>query len=145
MKIFVTAFKNTISNMKFRYTPFFFYLVFILTVLSFFVPLDMSGSDTNKLFSLITTSVLVLAAIDFLTEYLVALEVSMQITKFGKYSILSMFTKRTPSNYHIYANLLTIVIVSAILFVIAGFLTHLALPITIALCFMTMFTVLSIP
>lgn len=145
MKIFVTAFKNTISHMKSNLTPFSFYLICILTVLSFFLPLDMSGSDREKLSSLIVTSVLVLAALYFLTEYLFALEVSMQITRFGNYSLLSLFVKRTPSNYHIYANLSTIVIVSAILFIAISFMIHFALPIAIALGFMTMFTMLPIP
>lgn len=145
MKIFVAALKNAISNIKWRFTPFFFYTIFILTVLSFFIPFDTSGSNFEKVASIIMTGLLVLASVESLTEYLFILENLMQNTKFGNYSFLSIFIKHVEPNYHIYANSLTIVLIPTILFVAIGIMTQTVLPITITLVLITMATLFYVP
>lgn len=144
MQIFVTAFKNTISNMKSRFTSFFFYIICILTILSFSIPLDISGSDSEKLFSILVTCVLSIAAMSFFTEYLFVLNSLMKDTRFSKYSLLNIFVKQTTENYHICANLLTIVAIPSIIFIVIAIVTHIVLPIAITLGFMTLFILLSI-
>lgn len=145
MKIFVAALKNAISNIKWRFTPFFFYTIFILTVLSFFIPFDISGSNFEKVASIIMTGLLVLASVESLTEYLFILENLMQNTKFGNYSFLSIFVKHAEPNYHIYANSLAIVLIPTILFVAIGIMTQTVLPITITLVLITMATLFYVP
>ena len=145
MKIFVTALKNAISNMKWRFTPFFFYTIVILTILSFFIPLDISGSNFEKVASIFMTSLLVFASVESLTEYLFILEHLMQNTQFGNYSFLSIFVKHAKENHHIYANSLAIVLIPTILLVAIGIMTQTVLPITITLVLITMATLFFIP
>lgn len=130
--------------MKSRFTSFFFYIICILTILSFVLPIDISGSNSEKLFSIFATCMLSIAAMSFFTEYLFTLDSLMKDTKFEKHSLLRVFVKQTTANYHIYTNLLTIVTIPTVVFIIISIVTHIILPITIALGFMTMFILLSI-
>lgn len=145
MNIFITAFTNTISRMKSRLTPFSLRLLCLLTVLSFVVPIDVSGSTTQQVFRLVITAMLVISATIFFVEYLYSLEVLMWKTTFRERSILNIFVKYADPRYHVYANLSTITMTSLAIVVAFVAATHILLPIMFSLIFVAMVTVLSIP
>ena len=145
MKIFVTAFKNTISRLKSRLTPFSLLLLCLLTILSFVVPIDITGGTAQQMFRLIIAGMSAMAATVFLVEYLFHLEILMWKTAFKERSILNIFVKYSDPKNHVYANLSTIPITFLALVIAFMVATHIALPIMFSLIFITMVTAISIP
>lgn len=145
MKIFITAFKNTISRLKSRLTPFSLLLLCLLTILSLVVPIDIAGGTKQQIFRLILAAMLVMAATVFLVEYLCHLEILMWKTAFKERSILSLLFKYSDPKNHVYANLSTIIITLLALAIVLLATTHILLPITFSLIFVAMVTVISIP
>ena len=145
MKIFVTAFKNTISRLKSRLTPFSLLLLCLLTILSFVIPIDIAGETKQQIFRLIIAGVSAMAATVFLVEYLCNLEILMWKTAFKERSILNIFVKYSDPKNHVYANLSTITMASLALVISLLATTHIALPIMFSLIFITMVTTISIP
>ena len=145
MKIFVTAFKNTISRLKSRLTPFSLLLLCLLTILSFVIPIDIAGETKQQIFRLIIAGVSAMAATVFLVEYLCNLEILMWKTAFKERSILSLLFNYSDSKNHVYANLSTIIITLLALAIVLLATTHILLPITFSLIFVAMVTVISIP
>lgn len=145
MKIFITAFKNTISRLKSRLTPFSLLLLCLLTILSLVVPIDIAGETKQQIFRLIIVGITAMAATVFLVEYLCNLEILMWKTAFKERSILNIFVKYSDSKNHVYANLSTIIITLLALAIVLLATTHILLPITFSLIFVAMVTVISIP
>ena len=145
MKIFVTAFKNTISRLKSRLTPFSLLLLCLLTILSLVVPIDIAGETKQQIFRLIIAGMSAMAATVFLVEYLCHLEILMWKTAFKERSILNIFVKYSDPKNHVYANLSTITMASLALVIALLATTHIALPIMFSLIFITMVTTISIP
>lgn len=145
MKIFVTAFKNTISRLKSRLTPFSLLLLCLLTILSFVVPIDITGETKQQIFRIIIAGMSAMAATVFLVEYLFHLEILMWKTAFKERSILNIFVKYSDPKNHVYANLSTIPITFLALVITFMVATHIALPIMFSLIFITMVTMISIP
>lgn len=145
MKIFITAFKNTISRLKSRLTPFSLLLLCLLTILSLVVPIDIAGETKQQIFRLIIVGITAMAATVFLVEYLCNLEILMWKTAFKERSILSLLFKYSDSKNHVYANLSTIIITLLALAIVLLATTHILLPITFSLIFVAMVTVISIP
>lgn len=145
MKIFVTAFKNTISRLKSRLTPFSLLLLCLLTILSLVAPIDIAGETKQQIFRLIIVGITAMAATVFLVEYLCNLEILMWKTAFKERSILSLLFKYSDSKNHVYANLSTIIITLLALAIVLLATTHILLPITFSLIFVAMVTVISIP
>ena len=132
MKIFVTAFKNTISRLKSRLTPFSLLLLCLLTILSLVVRLIIAGMSA-------------MAATVFLVEYLCNLEILMWKTAFKERSILNIFVKYSDPKNHVYANLSTITMTFLALTIVLLATTHILLPITFSLILVAMVAVISIP
>lgn len=145
MKIFVTAFKNTISRLKSRLTPFSLLLLCSMTILSFVVPINTTTGTPQQAFSVIISAILVLPATIFLVEYLGSLEILMWKTAFKERSILNIFVKYSDPKNHVYANLSTIVMISLVIIIFAVALTHVLLPIMFALILVAMVTMISTP
>ena len=145
MKIFITAFKNTISRLKSRLTPFSLLLLCLLTILSLVVPIDIAGETKQQIFRLIIAGMSAMAATVFLVEYLCNLEILMWKTAFKERSILSLLFKYSDSKNHVYANLSTIIMTPLALTIVLLATTHILLPITFSLIFVAMVTVISIP
>ena len=145
MKIFITAFKNTISRLKSRLTPFSLLLLCLLTILSLVVPIDIAGETKQQIFRLIIVGITAMAATVFLVEYLCNLEILMWKTAFKERSILSLLFKYSDPKNHVYANLSTIIITLLALAIVLLATTHILLPITFSLIFVAMVTVISIP
>ena len=145
MKIFITAFKNTISRLKSRLTPFSLLLLCLLTILSLVVPIDIAGETKQQIFRLIIVGITAMAATVFLVEYLCNLEILMWKTAFKERSILSLLFKYSDSKNHVYANLSTIIMTLIALAIVLLATTHILLPITFSLIFVAMVTVISIP
>lgn len=145
MKIFITAFKNTISRLKSRLTPFSLLLLCLLTILSLVVPIDIAGETKQQIFRLIIVGITAMAATVFLVEYLCNLEILMWKTAFKERSILSLLFKYSDSKNHVYANLSMIIITLLALAIVLLATTHILLPITFSLIFVAMVTVISIP
>lgn len=145
MKIFVTAFKNTISRLKSRLTPFSLLLLCLLTILSLVVPIDIAGETKQQIFRLIIVGITAMAATVFLVEYLCNLEILMWKTAFKERSILNIFVKYSDPKNHVYANLSTIIMTPLALTIVLLATTHILLPITFSLIFVAMVTVISIP
>lgn len=145
MKIFITAFKNTISRLKSRLTPFSLLLLCLLTILSFVVPINIAGETKQQIFRLIIVGITAMAATVFLVEYLCNLEILMWKTAFKERSILSLLFKYSDSKNHVYANLSTIIMTLLALAIVLLATTHILLPITFSLIFVAMVTVISIP
>lgn len=145
MKIFITAFKNTISRLKSRLTPFSLLLLCLLTILSLVAPIDIAGETKQQIFRLIIVGITAMAATVFLVEYLCNLEILMWKTAFKERSILSLLFKYSDSKNHVYANLSTIIITLLALAIVLLATTHILLPITFSLIFVAMVTVISIP
>lgn len=145
MKIFVTAFKNTISRLKSRLTPFSLLLLCLLTILSLVVPIDIAGETKQQISRLIIAGMSAMAATVFLVEYLCNLEILMWKTTFKERSILNIFVKYSDPKNHVYANLSTIIITPLALTIVLLATTHISLPITFSLIFVAMVTVISIP
>lgn len=145
MKIFITAFKNTISRLKSRLTPFSLLLLCLLTILSLVVPIDIAGETKQQIFRLIIVGITAMAATVFLVEYLCNLEILMWKTAFKERSILSLLFKYSDSKNHVYANLSTIIMTLLALAIVLLATTHILLPITFSLIFVAMVTVISIP
>lgn len=145
MKIFITAFKNTISRLKSRLTPFSLLLLCSMTILSFVVPINTTTGTPQQAFSVIISAILVLPATIFLVEYLGSLEILMWKTAFKERSILNIFVKYSDPKNHVYANLSTIVMISLVIIIFAVALTHVLLPIMFALILVAMVTMISTP
>lgn len=145
MKIFITAFKNTISRLKSRLTPFSLLLLCLLTILSLVVPIDIAGETKQQIFRLIIVGITAMAATVFLVEYLCNLEILMWKTAFKERSILNIFVKYSDPKNHVYANLSTIIMTPLALTIVLLATTHILLPITFSLIFVAMVTVISIP
>lgn len=145
MKIFVTAFKNTISRLKSRLTPFSLLLLCSMTILSFVVQINTTTGTPQQVFSVIISAILVLPATIFLVEYLGSLEILMWKTAFKERSILNIFVKYSDPKNHVYANLSTIVMISLVIIIFAVALTHVLLPIMFALILVAMVTMISSP
>lgn len=145
MKIFVTAFKNTISRLKSRLTPFSLLLLCSMTILSFVVPINTTTGTPQQAFSVIISAILVLPTTIFLVEYLGSLEILMWKTAFKERSILNIFVKYSDPKNHVYANLSTIVMISLVIIIFAVALTHVLLPIMFALILVAMVTMISTP
>ena len=145
MKIFVTAFKNTISRLKSRLTPFSLLLLCSMTILSFVVPINTTTGTPQQAFSVIISAILVLPATIFLVEYLGSLEILMWKTAFKERSILNIFVKYSDPKNHVYANLSTIVMISLVIIIFVVALTHVLLPIMFALILVAMVTMISTP
>ena len=145
MKIFVTAFKNTISRLKSRLTPVSLLLLCSMTILSFVVPINTTTGTPQQAFSVIISAILVLPATIFLVEYLGSLEILMWKTAFKERSILNIFVKYSDPKNHVYANLSTIVMISLVIIIFAVALTHVLLPIMFALILVAMVTMISTP
>ena len=145
MKIFVTAFKNTISRMKSRLTPFSLLLLCLLTILSFVVPINIAGETKQQIFRLIIAGMSAMAATVFLVEYLCNLEILMWKTAFKERSILNIFVKYSDPKNHVYANLSTITMTFLALPIVLLATTHILLPITFSLILVAMVAVISIP
>lgn len=145
MKIFVTAFKNTISRLKSRLTPFSLLLLCLLTILSFVVPINITGETKQQVFRLIIAAMSAMATTVFLVEYLCHLEILMWKTAFKARSILNIFVKYSDPKNHVYANLSTIIMTFLALAIVLLAATHILLPITFSLIFVAMVTVISIP
>lgn len=145
MKIFITAFKNTISRLKSRLTPFSLLLLCLLTILSLVVPIDIAGETKQQIFRLIIVGITAMAATVFLVEYLCNLEILMCKTAFKERSILNIFVKYSDPKNHVYANLSTIIMTPLALTIVLLATTHILLPITFSLIFVAMVTVISIP
>lgn len=145
MKIFVTAFKNTISRLKSRLTPFSLLLLCLLTILSLVVPIDIAGETKQQIFRLIITGMSAMAATVFLVEYLCNLEILMWKTAFKERSILNIFVKYSDPKNHVYANLSTITMTFLALTIVLLATTHILLPITFSLILVAMVAVISIP
>ena len=143
--MFITAFKNVISHMKTNLTTFSFLFIFVMTVLSFVVPIDLSGGDTQNVFRIIIAGMLTISATIFFVGYLCELEILMWKTIYKERSILSIFVKYTDQKYHVYANLATITVIPIILFIVFVAITHIVLPIMLASIFIAMCTTISIP
>ena len=144
MQIFLTAFKNTIIKMKSTFTPFFFILITILTILSFVIPIDISGNTTPSATQIIISIMSFMSSMAYLTNYLIELAMVMDKTKFKKHSILNLFVKRVDDKYHLYTNIFIIVLISIILSIIIAVMTNMIFPIMITFIFMGMFILLSI-
>lgn len=145
MKIFVTAFKNTISRLKSRLTPFSLLLLCLLTILSLVVPIDIAGEIKQQIFRLIIAGMSAMAATVFLVEYLCNLEILMWKTAFKERSILNIFVKYSDPKNHVYANLSTITMTFLALTIVLLATTHILLPITFSLILVAMVAVISIP
>ena len=145
MKIFVTAFKNTISKLKLRLTPLSILLLYLWTILSFVIPVDITGGTTQQILRLIIAAISAMAATVFLVEYLCHLEILMWETAFKERSILSILFKYSDPKNHVYANLSTIIMTPLALLIALLATTHIALPIMFSLIFVAMVTVISIP
>lgn len=145
MKIFVTAFKNTISRLKSRLTPFSILLLYLWAILSFVIPVNITGDTTQQILRLIIAAISAMAATVFLVEYLCHLEILMWKTAFKERSILSLLFKYSDPKNHVYTNLSTIIMTSLTLLITLLATTHILLPITFSLIFVGMVTVLSIP
>lgn len=145
MKIFVTAFKNTISRLKSRLTPFSLLLLCLLTILSLVVQIDIAGETKQQIFRLIIAGMSAMAATVFLVEYLCNLEILMWKTAFKERSILNIFVKYSDPKNHVYANLSTITMTFLALTIVLLATTHILLPITFSLILVAMVTVISIP
>lgn len=145
MKIFVTAFKNTISRLKSRLTPFSILLLCLWTILSFVIPIDMTGGTKQQILRLIVAGISAMAATVFLVEYLCHIEILMWKTAFKERSILSLLFKYSDPKSHVYANLSTIIVTTLALAIVFLATTHIALPIMFSLIFVAMVTVISIP
>ena len=143
--MFITAFKNVISHMKTNLTTFSFLFICVMTVLSFVVPIDLSGGDTQNVFRIIIAGMLTISATIFCVGYLCELEILMWKTIYKERSILSIFVKYTDQKYHVYANLATITVIPIILFIVFVAITHIVLPIMLASIFIAMCTTISIP
>lgn len=145
MKIFVTAFKNTISRLKSRLTPFSLLLLCLLTILSFVVPINIAGETKQQISRLIIGGMSTMAATVFLVEYLCHLEILMWKTAFKEHSILNIFVKYSDPKNHVYANLSTITMTFLALTIVLLATTHILLPITFSLILVAMVAVISIP
>ena len=145
MKIFVTAFKNTISRLKSRLTPFSLLLLCLLTILSLVAPIDIAGETKQQIFRLIIAGMSAMAATVFLVEYLCNLEILMWKTAFKERSILNIFVKYSDPKNHVYANLSTITMTFLALTIVLLATTHILLPITFSLILVAMVAVISIP
>ena len=145
MKIFVTAFKNTISRLKSRLTPFSLLLLCLLTILSLVVQIDIAGETKQQIFRLIIAGMSAMAATVFLVEYLCNLEILMWKTAFKERSILNIFVKYSDPKNHVYANLSTITMTFLALTIVLLATTHILLPITFSLILVAMVAVISIP
>lgn len=145
MKIFVTAFKNTISRLKSRLAPFSLLLLCLLTILSLVVPINIAGETKQQIFRLIIAGMSAMAATVFLVEYLCNLEILMWKTAFKERSILNIFVKYSDPKNHVYANLSTITMTFLALTIVLLATTHILLPITFSLILVAMVVVISIP
>ena len=145
MKIFITAFKNTISRLKSRLTPFSLLLLCLLTILSLVAPIDIAGETKQQIFRLIIAGMSAMAATVFLVEYLCNLEILMWKTAFKERSILNIFVKYSDPKNHVYANLSTITMTFLALTIVLLATTHILLPITFSLILVAMVAVISIP
>lgn len=142
--MFLTAFKNTITKMKLTFTPFFFILITILTIISFVIPIDISGNKTPSATQIIIAIMSFMSSMAYLTNYLIELAMVMDKTKFKKHSILNLFVKQVDDNYHIYTNIFIIVLIPIILSIIITVMTNMIFPIMITFMFMGMFILFSI-
>lgn len=131
------VFTKTLAELKKSYTTFSIILIFIAAISSFFTTIRIVEGDTllTGLYMLYVIASSIVLMI-FLTPFLIHFEEYLRSTKFGNYSLATLFVKKAD---HALINVLTLLASLSIMCIVIAVMTNLVFSAAIVIWLITMF------